>query len=192
MSPMILAPFAILTALILPTRAVAEESAVAPPAEESHVMYETDLRQSFDVGNQKMLQAGARAAHGVNDGGGWVPMDSAPHDGTVIEIKNSYGVAPSYGLYRWIDDMGGRWAQVGQDNSSFDDGPKFSWRPYLGDPAHYVDPTHGAQRSAAYWRGAAAAVSGLPPDAFEVITQHNLDANGRRTPRPWWLRWMDW
>ncbi len=32
---------------------------------------------------------------------GWRDMASAPHDGTPIEIRNTYGVAPWFGLFRW-------------------------------------------------------------------------------------------
>lgn len=32
---------------------------------------------------------------------GWRSMDSAPRDGTVIEIQNNYGRAPWYGIYHY-------------------------------------------------------------------------------------------
>ena len=31
----------------------------------------------------------------------WRPINTAPRDGTVIEIKNNYGLAPWYDLFRW-------------------------------------------------------------------------------------------
>jgi hypothetical protein len=32
---------------------------------------------------------------------GWQSMDSAPRDGTIIEIQNNYGAAPWYGIYHY-------------------------------------------------------------------------------------------
>lgn len=46
----------------------------------------------------------------------WRLMSSAPRDGRVIEIKNSFGLKPTYGLFMW-DDSGpkpGWWMQVSE------------------------------------------------------------------------------
>lgn len=34
-------------------------------------------------------------------GQGWREMDTAPRDGTIVELCCTYGVAPWYGLFRW-------------------------------------------------------------------------------------------
>jgi hypothetical protein len=115
----------------------------------------------------------------INDG--WRSMDSAPHDGTIIEVRCTYGVAPWYGLFYWTNgverttfqgqqiELHGqpRWAKVNEPQSSFSDDPTFSWRPYTGSAQTYVDPTGGAQDTEQYWRRAAARKSGLPANTFE-------------------------
>jgi hypothetical protein len=143
----------------------------------------------YDVNNNQMLSAGAFYQSATNQGDGWQPIAAAPHDGTIIEVRNTYGVAPWFGLFRWTDKMSfrdqdgktremigpPRWAQVGQDQSSFDESKDFTWRPYSGSTSAYVDPTGGAQDSPAYWRGAVAEKYGLPLNAFEGTTKRNLD-----------------
>lgn len=34
----------------------------------------------------------------------WRTMESAPRDATVVEIRNGYGLMPTYGLFRWTDE----------------------------------------------------------------------------------------
>lgn len=101
--------------------------------------------------------------HVVHDAGGdWRDMASAPRDGTTIEVRCTYGIAPWYGLYKWAAaPYGGTegWRKVSDENSSFTEDPSFSWRPYDGDPGSYVDPTGGAQNTRNYWLRAA----GYPP-----------------------------
>lgn len=135
----------------------------------------------MDVGNLKALQAGAEYHRTMGQSQGWLPISQAPRDGTIIEVRCTYGVAPWYGLYRWTSNtkfigqdgklfdvvMAPRWAKVGDDSSGFTEGPTFTWRPYTRDPSAYSDPTGGLQNSAAYWRGAAAQERGLPIDYFE-------------------------
>lgn len=111
---------------------------------------------------------------------GWLPMNSAPRDGTPIEIRCTYGVAPWYGLFQWTNKFtceqdgkiyeytgAPRWAKIGDDASGFTEDDSFRWRPYHGGPASYVDPTDGAQNTPEYWRGAVASKYGLPLDAFK-------------------------
>ena len=135
----------------------------------------------------------------------WRPMGSAPRDGTVIEIRCSYGVAPWYKLYRWgttysahsndgIVEFEGEphWCAVPSDGSSFTEDATFNWRPYNGDPQNYSDPTGGFQNDPAYWRGAVAAKYGLPLDYFEAEAARNARRNQCQPelePLPWW-KWL--
>lgn len=130
----------------------------------------------------------------------WRSMTSAPHDGTIIEIRCTYGVAPWYGLYHWVaptmsvQDQDGhwtksteaqkRWAKVGDDYSGFSEGGSFSWRPYSGSATQYVDPTGGAQNTAYYWRRAAALQKGLPGDYFEAEV-YERTKNSPAAERAW-------
>lgn len=155
----------------------------------------------MDVGNYGMLLAGAASQHAAETQDGWQPMSAAPRDGTVIEVRCSYGVAPWYGLYKWSDtriatDQHGQshtfktepaWIGASDPGSSIDGGSSFKWRPYTGDVAQYADPTGGAQNSAAYWRGAVAAKYGLPPDTFEREVARNV----ARDRKSWWQRAVD-
>ena len=79
----------------------------------------------------------------------WDDIAKAPRDGTPVEIRNDYGIRPTYGLFRWLDPRG--WLKVGDDRTGVVDGPHLTWRPYGGDPASYVDPTNGAQDTREYW-----------------------------------------
>lgn len=112
-------------------------------------------------------------------------MSTAPRDGTIIELRCSYGVAPWYDLYRWTDeiqvevigydtDAEGKWRQrdLGFETSkgtrkkwvsatrpghSMASEESLHWRPApAGSPANYVDPTNGAQKTNEYWRNACA------------------------------------
>ena len=98
----------------------------------------------------------------------WQQIQTAPRDGTPIEIRNSYGVAPTFSVCKWSDRS---WERLdGQDGGNPMDGPHLAWRPYHGDPRAYVDPTGGAQLTSEYWRRAAARSRGLPDDFFEKKT----------------------
>jgi len=104
----------------------------------------------------------------LNGQSDWMPMDTAPRDGTVIEVRCTYGVAPWYGLHKWVEDRyGRRWCDAVDDRKSVDEGYYLTWRPYRGAIADYVDPTNGAQNDSAYWRRAIAVKHGLRPDYFE-------------------------
>ena len=156
----------------------------------------------YDINNQQMLRAGAMYQQTMRQQDDWQPISTAPRDGTVIEIRCTYGVAPWFGIYRWTDGTmtlvqdgkeytfkgEPRWAKVGDDQSGFSEGPSFSWRPYKGDTASYVDPTGGAQNSMAYWRGASAASKGLPVDYFEKHVERNVSKSTEPTKRGFWSR----
>lgn len=161
----------------------------------------------YDINNQQALQSGAYFQQRMaSQSDGWSPMDTAPKDGTVIEIRCTYGVAPWYGLFRWtgersaMDQNGERhpftttptWVRFGNDSSSVDGGSSFTWRPYKGDTASYVDPTGGMHDSAAYWRGAVAAKYGKPLDYFEKETARNGAINSGTDYRGFWSRLFDW
>ncbi len=100
--------------------------------------------------------------------GGWKPAKFAPHDGTVVEMMETYGVAPWYGLFKWTKDhisvwgngpdkgkkthfdAAPSWVGVSDPESGVDEDECLFWRPYKSS-GKYVDPTNGAQRSIAYW-----------------------------------------
>ena len=74
----------------------------------------------------------------------WQSMASAPRDGAIIEIKNSYGLLPTYGLFRWESSSafpGQGWRSALPDRGGLMDGSEnqLRWRPYSGDPSAYVD-----------------------------------------------------
>ena len=94
---------------------------------------------------------------------GWSFMETAPRDGTLIEIKNSYGIAPKYCLARWTKEYTNRqtglidtltdhsWIIPGTNGGPcYDFEFAFLWRPYDGDPDRYVDPTNGLQDQPEY------------------------------------------
>jgi hypothetical protein len=104
----------------------------------------------------------------------WKSIQTAPRDGTIVELKNTYGIAPWYGIFRWtskikvtsqdqdgnqtvseIDQGSPTWVSVDNPGSGVDDGDHLQWRPYSGNPDAYVDPTGGAQKTGEYWRRAA-------------------------------------
>jgi hypothetical protein len=122
------------------------------------------------------------------DGQQWLTMESAPRDGTIVEVRCTYGVAPWYGLYRWTNtnspaaECGYEWTKATDSNMSVLDESCLMWRPYQGDVAAYVDPTGGAQDSGAYWRAAVAKKYGLPDDYFE----------SRASQRPMLRRLTNW
>lgn len=130
------------------------------------------------------LNGGGLGGFGIIGGqeqGDWHSMESAPRDGTIIEVRCTYGVAPWYGIFRWTDEMSyqnqdgtttklkgePRWTKVGDDASGFTEDGTFTWRPYRNDGAAYVDPTGGFQNDPRYWRQAVSRKYGLPLDHFE-------------------------
>lgn len=107
-------------------------------------------------------------------------MDTAPRDGTYVELKNTYGVAPWYCIARWTDEnfaLGANGTKmtfktnkpswVKPDGVGPFSEESLHWRPYNGSVEDYVDPTGGMQNDPAYWRGAVASKYGLPINHFE-------------------------
>ena len=95
----------------------------------------------------------------------WRSMDTAPRDGTWVELKCTYGVAPWYCLARWTDEIShgqdgqmhtfkrSRFSWVKREGGGpFEEG-SLHWRPYAGEVTSYTDPTGGMQDNQAYWRG---------------------------------------
>lgn len=124
----------------------------------------------------------------------WQPMATAPKDGTIIEVKCTYGVAPWFDLFRWTNkyrvsvtecgtDRDGkpysnqkppeeitgdfRWHSATKDGSSIDgEDDSFMWRPTSQIPESYIDPTGGAQNTQGYWIRACGLP--VPPGADET------------------------
>lgn len=169
---------------------------------------------NWDVNNREILNAGAQSL--TSTFGSWQTMGSAPRDGTWVEIKNSYGVAPYFGLARWTTDGLAQGSEglvpfqhekpqwVTDDGGGYGSEDKLTWRPYDGDIKAYVDPTNGMQNSPAYWRGAVCAEHGLPVDAMEEQTAKNVkidlthacsQSNVPWSPvlkQSWYSRVVDW
>jgi len=92
---------------------------------------------------------------------GWKPAKTAPHNGTIVEMMQTYGVAPWYGIFRWtrvIKSQTGTfklpkptWVAVDRIGHYVDEDACLFWRPYRSIGKFYVDPTGGAQNSIAYW-----------------------------------------
>lgn len=130
------------------------------------------------------LSGAITTSSGTGNTSQWRSMESAPRDGTWVELKNTYGVAPWYRLGRWTrertsQDQTGEIVSYAAETPSWDfgdatgisDEEHLQWRPYSGDIKAYTDPTGGAQNSAAYWRGAVTKKYGLPLDYFEKDIQ---------------------
>lgn len=98
----------------------------------------------------------------------WSEMASAPHDGTVIEVRCTCGVAPWFKLHRW-DVEQQRWADAKDPAFSFTESRGFMWRPYTDSIENYVDPTGGQQYDPRYWREAAARSLGRPANYFDPV-----------------------
>src|SRR5208283_1963955 len=122
----------------------------------------------------------------------WRDLCTAPRDGTIIEIRSTYGVAPWYGLYKWttthcslgVDgglhqyEAEADWCGVNRLGSVFTESRDFMWRPYqAGNPEQYIDPTNGAQETARYWRQAVAHESGVSLLYLEAVTLKNRCLN---------------
>lgn len=74
----------------------------------------------------------------------------APRDGSIVEIESNAGIRPWYDLYRWD---GSAWASATIPSTFISSEARAGWRPFTGDPAHYIDPTNGFQFDGAYWGG---------------------------------------
>lgn len=131
---------------------------------------------------------------------GWRSMESAPRDGTMIEIQNNWGVAPWFGRFRWNDEDG-RWRQVGSEvfneegrliqwSACDADGDWLSWRPAPQHDGVYVDPTGGAQFTSEYWLQACGIPAPKPEPVEEEPTPAQTAAVVVDEPvRPWWKIW---
>ncbi len=102
--------------------------------------------------------------------GGWMPSATAPHNGTVVEMMQTFGIAPWYGLFKWSDvttSMSGHgpvqiklsspeWVSADGQHGGMSGLECAFWRPYKKpETEKYTDPTGGAQNSVAYWCAAA-------------------------------------
>jgi hypothetical protein len=89
--------------------------------------------------------------------GGWRPIMTAPRDGRVVELLETYGIAPWYGLFRWgsMDGEKPEWIETDRPNLFVGEDKCLFWRPYKAT-GKYVDPTNGAQYTVEYqcrWMG---------------------------------------
>lgn len=97
--------------------------------------------------------------------GGWRPGKTAPRDGTAVEVMETYGIAPWYGIFKWTRDsiatgQDGKlvpftsaqpqWVSVDTPGHGVSDDDCLFWRPY-NKKGKYSDPTGGSQNSVAYW-----------------------------------------
>lgn len=113
----------------------------------------------------------------------WRPIHTAPRNGTIIEIRCTYGVVPWYDLAKWTDERplygGGviktkpAWILPLKGDSVFSE-ESLTWRPYDGTLENYTDPTGSFQKDPLYWRQAVAIKYGLSPNHFE---------------KKWWQFW---
>jgi hypothetical protein len=89
----------------------------------------------------------------------WKSITTAPRDGTVIELKNSYGILPTFSLCRWTESG---WRKHDDPMSGVIDGPHLEWREYGGGEYRDYNPTmEDWQRAARGFTGRAAVVPPL-------------------------------
>jgi hypothetical protein len=69
----------------------------------------------------------------------WETIDTAPKDGTIIEIESHAGVMPHRSLRRWTL-WHGEYRWVGIDGTSALAYGAVLWRPYKGQVENYRDP----------------------------------------------------
>ena len=87
---------------------------------------------------------------GISTDEDWKDIETAPRDGTPVELENCYGIRPTYSLCKWVNDQG--WIYVSDEGRGVDNGPWLRWREYKGSASEYIDPTNGVQETMAYWR----------------------------------------
>jgi len=127
---------------------------------------------------------------------GYRSMATAPRDGTVIEVKCSYGIAPWYGLFSWTDEALAYTSGPGRGPTRIEkiktqpgwyrpDRPggihaehTCEWRPYQKPVDRYVDPTGGAQEQSSYWLRAVARQHGV--ELAQLMPAETV----RATPKP--------
>lgn len=118
--------------------------------------------------------------------GDWKSIDSAPRDGSVIELKNTYGLMPTYSVAKWEDEG---WRDAGDPMRGVMDGPHLEWRPYAGDIATYLDPTGGRQDAPDYWDAATARSAGISVRQLHAIRARNeaeREQYGNGDNAPYW------
>lgn len=103
---------------------------------------------SGTVTTSTTLNSSKRCDSHISMSDGWKTMASAPRDGTVVELAETYGVAPWYGIYKFKDKG---WQKTSDPNSGVSEDNCLFWRPYKGDASKYKDPTGGKQQSVKYW-----------------------------------------
>lgn len=83
--------------------------------------------------------------------GDWRSMLTAPRDGTVIEVLETYGYAPWFGLFKYDRTWATfpYWKSVDQVGTGLSTEDCAFWRPYKGT-GKYVDPTGGLQNKVAF------------------------------------------
>lgn len=107
-----------------------------------------------DIVGSSQLSASSCSSYKASINGDWKPIHEAPRDGTVIEVLETYGIAPWYGLYKWVKLDGnpspGHWMSAEELNKGVIEDACLFWRPY-SKSGTYKDPTNGAQNGVAYW-----------------------------------------
>ena len=82
----------------------------------------------------------------AHDSGGWKPATSAPHDGTVVEMLETFSATPWYGLFKWSKDQSGEasWTNADNPQQGVVEDTCLYWRPYKDTGKPYVDPSEVA------------------------------------------------
>lgn len=84
--------------------------------------------------------------------GGWKKIDSAPRDGRKVELMQTYGIAPTTGVFKWDPErlgVGGKkggWVQVSDPRFGMGESCAF-WRPYTKQ----AELNEKTTRSTQYW-----------------------------------------
>lgn len=142
------------------------------------------------------LEIGAYQQRTMGHDSTWLHMNSAPRDGTWVELKNTYGIAPWYCVARWTDEdvalsangmvpfRASKKSWIKQGGGGPFSETSLQWRPYAGTVDNYIDPTGGLQNDMAYWRGAVAAKYCLPLDSFEKEAAANQKKNNYQNAKP--------
>lgn len=69
----------------------------------------------------------------------WQNMKTAPRDGTVVEIKNAYGLMPTYGRGKFDQHRG--WIDASDPDKGWFDERSLFWRPDSGVDIESFNPT---------------------------------------------------
>src|SRR6266705_4767231 len=96
--------------------------------------------------------------------GRWKAVNSAPRNGTAVEMLETFGTAPTYGRFAWTRDhtsldsegkmvhfrASPSWVNLDKPGFGVVENDCLFWRPYKGT-GHYIDPTNHQQDNVAYW-----------------------------------------